>query len=223
MQIDNATPLNSDEYDHSINKTIPFHNEFFEQAFDVIEQCSFSELEWLDLGCGTGSLEKIAFERFPDPRFVMVDPSPQMLEKAQKKLGHEGITYMCCGSDAIEFDGCFNVVTAIRAHHYMHEAQRLKATEHVYRALKKGGVYINFENVTPEDEEVKTMELKRWGRYQIRHGKTEAEAREHNARCGVNYFPISIAEHIELLKKVGFEHIHVFWYSYMQMGIYAIK
>ena len=223
MKADNTTPLNSGEYDNSINNTIPFHNEFFEQALDVIEQCGFSKLEWLDLGCGTGSLEKIAFERFNKLQFVMVDPSPQMLEKAQKKLGHDGIQYICCGSDSIAFDSCFNVVTAIQAHHYMHEAQRINATENVYRALKKGGVYINFENVIPEDDEVKAMELKRWGRYQIRHGKTEAEAREHNARCGVCYFPISVTRHMELLKSVGFEHVHVFWYSYMQMGIYAIK
>lgn len=223
MQVDNTTPLNSDEYDNSINNTIPFYNEFFEQTLDVIEQCGFSKLEWLDLGCGTGSLEKIALERFNELQFVMVDPSPQMLEKAQKKLEYDGIKYICCGSDSIEFDACFNVVTAIQAHHYMHESQRLKATENVYRALKKGGIYINFENVISEDDEVKSMELKRWGRYQIRHGKTEAEAKEHNARCGVNYFPISVAKHIELLMNVGFEHVHVFWYSYMQMGIYAIK
>ena len=89
--------------------------------------------------------------------------------------------------------------------------------------MKKGGIYISFENVVPSDEEIKNKELLRWGKYQQRHGKTETEAKAHNARCGVNYFPLTVEEHIELVKKTGFKYVHVFWYSYMQMGIYAIK
>ena len=48
-------------------------------------------------------------------------------------------------------------------------------------------------------------------------------SKAHNLRCGVNYFPLTVSEHIELLKQTGFEHVHVFWCSYMQMGIYGIK
>ena len=73
------------------------------------------------------------------------------------------------------------------------------------------------------DSEVKEAELLRWGRYQQRHGKTQEEAKAHNARCGVNYFPLTVSAHIRLLKQTGFRHVHVFWYSYMQMGIYGVK
>lgn len=60
----------------------------------------------------------------------------------------------------------------------MHEEERKKATENVYKSLKKGGV---------------------------------------------NYFPLTVPEHIQLLKQTGFQHVYVFWYSYMQMGIYGVK
>ena len=89
----------------------------------------------------------------------------------------------------------------------MHEDERKKATENVFRSLKKGGIYVSFENVIPEDAEVKEAELLHWGRYQQRHGKTQEEAKAH----------------IRLLKQTGFRHVHVFWYSYMQMGIYGVK
>ena len=39
-------------------------------SFEVIEQCEFPELKWLDLGCGTGSLEKLAYERFHHLQFI---------------------------------------------------------------------------------------------------------------------------------------------------------
>lgn len=63
----------------------------------------------------------------------------------------------------------------------------------------------------------------RWARYQQRHGKTKEDAAAHNARCSVNYFSLTVSQHIQLLKDVWFSQIYVFWLSYMQMGIYGMK
>ncbi len=223
MLNDNTTPIAAKSYDSEISKTIPYYREFYNQTFDVIEQYKSGKIKWLDLGCGTGALEEIAFQRFSDVQFTLVDPSEKMLEQAKNKLDDSSIQYFCTSSASIGFKDRFDVVTAIQAHHYMHEEERRKATECVYNSLVNGGIYITFENVIPEDEELKKSELLRWGRYQQRHGKTEEEAREHNARCGVNYFPLTVDQHIRLLKEIGFAKVHMFWYSYMQMGIYAIK
>lgn len=223
MKNDNSTPMMAREYDREINNTIPYYSEFYNQTLDIVEQCGFSRIDWLDLGCGTGSLEVLATQQFSSAHFVLADPSEKMLEQAREKLKNDSIQYICASSDSICFESCFDVVTAIQSHHYMQAERRRKVTEGVYRALKYGGIYISFENVIPEDEETKTFELLRWGRYQQRHGKSEEEAKAHNARCGVNYFPLTISQHIQLLKETGFSKVHVFWYSYMQMGIYGIK
>lgn len=177
----------------------------------------------MDLGCGTGSLEELALQKFSGVRFVLVDPSEKMLEQAKMKLKNHVLQYICTRSDTICFSDRFHVVTAIQSHHYMQKEERRKATECVYQALKEGGIYICFENIIPENEEIKEFELLRWGRYQQRHGKTEDEAKAHNARCGKNYFPLTAAEHMQLLRSVGFKKVHIFWCSYMQMGIYGIK
>ena len=223
MMNDNTTPIAAKEYDQKINHTIPYYSEFYNQTLDIVEQCNFQQINWMDLGCGTGSLEERVFQRFPTVQFVLIDPSAKMLEQAKEKLKDKPIQYICTSSDMISFENCFEVVTAIQSHHYFHEEERKKATECVYRALRKNGIYICFENVIPENEEVKTFELQRWARYQERHGKTKEEAKAHNARCGVNYFPLTVAQQIQLLKDVGFCKVQVFWYSYMQMGIYGIK
>lgn len=223
MGNDNATPMAAKVYDREINNTIPYYPEFYDQTLDVVEQYSSDGINWLDLGCGTGTLEEFAYQRFSDLRFTLVDPSEKMLEQAKEKLSGRSVQYICTDSASIEFAGCFDVVTAIQSHHYMYEDARRTATERVYHALKEGGIYISFENVIPEDEEVKAFELLRWGEYQQRHGKTPEEAKAHNARCGVNYFPLTVDQHVRLLKEVGFRKVHVFWFSYMQMGIYGIK
>ena len=220
---DNTTPLSAQKYDAEINKTIPYYSEFYHQTMDVAAQCGFPEIRWLDLGCGTGTLEEKALARFPRARFVLVDPSEKMLEQAKEKLQAYEIEYVLGKSTDIRFEDEFEVVTAIQSHHYMHEEERELSVENVYRALKKGGIFVCFENVVPDDPAVKQSELLRWGRYQQRRGKTAEEALAHNARCGVNYFPLTVPQHVELLKKTGFSAVHVFWISYMQMGIYAIK
>lgn len=223
MQNDNTTPLSAKEYDEKISNTIPYYVDFHTQTLSVVRNMGFEKINWLDLGCGTGTLENKAFQMFKDVQFTMVDPSDKMLEKAQENNSHLQATYLCTSSDAIEFDNEFDVVTAIQSHHYMREEARRKAAENVYRALRDRGVYIMFENVIPESEETKKFELQRWGIYQKDHGKSDDEVKNHIARCGVNYFPLTINQHIELLKEAGFRIIHVFWYSYMQVGMYAMK
>lgn len=220
---DNATPLSANEYDAEINKTIPNYSSFYEQTIDVVEQCGYASIRWLDLGCGTGTLEGVALKHFPDAHFVLVDPSQKMLDQAKEKLAAYKVDYLCGKSTDINYEKEFEVVTAIQSHHYMSVEERALAVEKAFRALKKNGIFVCFENVIPDDDAIKKRELLRWGRYQQRQGKTAEEALAHNARCGVNYFPLTVQQHIDLLKKTGFQYVHVFWISYMQMGIYAIK
>lgn len=61
MLNDNSTPMTAKDYDEKISQTIPYYSEFYRQTLDVIEQCGFDEIYWLDLGCGTGTLEEQAF------------------------------------------------------------------------------------------------------------------------------------------------------------------
>jgi tRNA (cmo5U34)-methyltransferase len=39
----------------------------------------------------------------------------------------------------------------------------------------------------------------------------------------MEYFPITIEEHLSLLREIGFEVIELLWFSYMQAGFYCQK
>ena len=52
---DNSTPISAKEYDSDKYKIIPYYDEFYNQAIDVVEQCGYATIHWLDLGCGTGT------------------------------------------------------------------------------------------------------------------------------------------------------------------------
>lgn len=223
MKNDNKTPISAKNYDQEISNTIPYYKEFYLQTLSIVDQMNLSQINWLDLGCGTGTLEIMARKIFSNVDFTMVDPSKEMLKIAKEKNSNSQTRYICASSNEINFNAEFNVVTAIQSHHYMKEAERKIATQNVYRALQIGGIYITFENVVPESLTVKNFELNRWGKYQLEHGKSKKEVNKHLSRCNVNYFPLTINQHLTLLRSTGFKEIHLFWYSYMQMGIYAIK
>lgn len=223
MAKNNLTPIDAKDYDNEIKNTIPYYDEFHNQTISLIKSMNFNKISWLDLGCGTGSLASKAKNVFSKVEFVMVDPSKEMLNQAYIKNKTIKAKYLNCSSEAIRFENQFNVVTAIQVHHYLQKKIRKKVSENIYQALSNGGIYITFENVIPESKKVKAFELQRWGIYQQEYGKSLTEVKKHLSRCEVDYFPLTINEHIKLLKSVGFSIVHIFWYSYMQAGIYAIK
>lgn len=82
---DNSTPM-ARNYDEGINKTVPFYNVFYDQTLDVVSQCDFPNIEWLDGGCGTGTLEQNRIAETSISKIHGADPSEKMLEQARIKL-----------------------------------------------------------------------------------------------------------------------------------------
>ncbi|MDD4248882.1 MAG: class I SAM-dependent methyltransferase, partial [Methanosarcina sp.] len=116
-----------------------------------------------------------------------------------------------------------DVITAIQCHHYLSREARAVAIKVCYNLLKEGGIYITFENIRPLTEEGINIGKRYWGNFQLTHGRSENEIDTHLERFDTEYFPITVEEHLELLRKTGFKTVELFWYSYMQAGFYCIK
>lgn len=220
---DNATPLDAMEYDAKIGKTIPYYAEFHKQTIDLVKNMEYKKIHWLDTGCGTGVLAVKAAHEMKNAHFLLADPSPEMIMQARRNTEGISADFIVAGSGELDFNNEFQVVTAVQSHHYMQRNEREKAVGNIYKALEAGGIFICFENIIPDTEYVKELELKRWGKYQLLNGKSEKEVAMHKARYGINYFPIRVNEHCNLLTELGFRYVNVLWLSYMQMGIYGIK
>lgn len=215
-------------YDSHIQVTIPYYDSFHTEIINLIKAIAWEPVLWLDTGCGTGTLAQRAVAVFPNTKFLLGDPSPEMLDVAQTKLySHmDRITILERSSTqeiAVPMEKHPDVITAVLCHHYLHEKERVQATEKCYRLLKKGGVYITFENITPFTSEGIAIGNANWKNFQINSGKAHGEAENHIQRFGVEYFPITIEEHLSLLHNTGFKAVEMLWYSYLQAGFYCIK
>ncbi len=224
---DNKSAHVAAEYDQKIRITIPDYERVHAEIIDLVKTINPTPAKWLDTGCGTGNLSIAASKTFKSTVFVLSDPSNEMLAFANNKIQGADITAEVLEpvpTQGINFPtGSFEVITAIRAHHYLNAKCRKEATENCFRMLNEGGVYITVENIRPFSSSGIKMTLERWKRFQISKGRSIEEAEKHAERFEREYFPINIDEHIGLLRNAGFYVAEIFWFSYMQAGFYALK
>ena len=136
---DNKSAFAVNRYDENVRKVIPFYDEIYEQIFSVIQaHCGSKPLAVLDTGCGTGTLGQMALERLNLSELVLCDPSEKMLADAREKLNDQPCEFHCVGSEKLDFENRFDVVTAIQSHHYFDRATRETAVKNCFKALKSG-------------------------------------------------------------------------------------
>ncbi|WMW23815.1 class I SAM-dependent methyltransferase [Methanolobus sediminis] len=226
---ENKTPHLPEDYDSKISTVLPYYRSFHEETINLVESLPEPPKVWMDTGCGTGTFIAKAIEHFPDTKFLMLDPSEGMLTQAKEKLS----SYNCNKIKILEASATQDftqelseqpdIITAIQCHHYLDLENRKKAVLKCYELLKEGGIFITFENISPLTEEGISIGKSYWGDFQSRHGRTEEEVEAHLKRFGTEYFPITVEEHLKLLRETGFRTVELFWYSYMQAGFYCIK
>jgi tRNA (cmo5U34)-methyltransferase len=226
---DNSTPHSAFDYDREISRTVPFYSLLHSETIDLVRTLVPDVSVWLDTGCGTGYLAEQAVRVLPNTRFLLADPAQAMLDQARMRLTHVPSSRICFlgAFPSEELAGVVSetpqVITAIQSHHYGGDVVRRRATATCFQLLDKGGLYVTFENFRPDTQQGIKLGLDRWCRFQIEAGRSEKSVEEHRSRFEKNYFPITLSQHLELLRTTGFSAVEMFWLSHMQAGFYAIK
>jgi tRNA (cmo5U34)-methyltransferase len=221
---DNFSSHNTKDYDKNIRKTIPYYDCFHRETINLVRSIFNSSKTWLDTGCGTGNLIEKALNEFPDFKFYLADPSLEMLKICEKKFSTQQIEILgnyCSANLKIDFN--VDIITAIQSHHYLQNMDRKAVTKKCFDLLNDEGLYITFENIKLETSFGIENSLKRWGDYQSKMGRSKQEIEMHKSRFGIKYFPISISEHLGLMRQTGYRIVELFWMSSMQAGFYGIK
>ena len=225
---DNSTPHFAAVYDSQVRSTIPYYNEFHQETINLLKAMRIEPKCWLDTGCGTGTLVQKALQLFPLTKFILADPSAEMLNNAKRRFASvpaDRVLFLepTCTQELPKNLASPAVITAIQSHHYISKEERIKATDVCFALLKKNGVYVTFENIRPLTTQGEAIGKENWSIFQLSKGRDEATVKKHLERFDVEYHPITIQEHLSLLRKAGFSIVEMLWYSIMQAGFYAIK
>lgn len=89
--------------------------------------------------------------------------------------------------------------------------------------LPQGGAFVAFENIRPFTAAGFEIGKRGWGRFWVLNGKTPTEIGHLQSRLDVEFLPITVEEHLDLLRRTGLSAAELFWRSNMQAGFYAIK
>jgi tRNA (cmo5U34)-methyltransferase len=227
---DNASAHPADRYDAEVRKVIPFYDTIQSETLDLVRSIAGEPALWVDTGAGTGALVERALAAFPRTRFVLADPSEAMLGQGRLRLGEvnaERVTALpamgSAGLSRVEPRLRAQVVTAIMCHHYSTPPERQAAVQACHDILTPGGLLVVFENVECDSPRGREVGLARWRQFQLQQGRAPEAVDQHLARFGTELKPVRIAEHLELLRAVGFATAEIFWRAHLQAGFYAVK
>lgn len=221
-------PYFSPDYDTQIRDIIPYYDSIHEETINLIKATGINPNLWLDTGCGTGSLIEKAIYDFPNTKFMLGDPSDEMLNVAKKKLSNysDRVLFLeptTTQNISIDKLGYLNVITAILSHHYLSMDERIKATDVCYKLLSSGGIYVTYETIRPITEKGLKIFERYWENFQVSRGRDIKTVSNNIKRFDIEYHPISMEAHFSLLQDCGFKIVELFWYSYMQAGFYCVK
>ncbi len=215
-------------FDDMVNRSVPFYAEMQRMTGEIAADFATPESNLFDLGCATGTtLLKLDSILDPQVRFVGVDNSPEMLEKARQKfLVQEGTR--CC-----EFITAYlhrervvenaSVVVMILTLQFIRPLHRMRVIQGLIEGMNPQSCLIIFEKITLNDSLFNRLFIRYYYNMKRRQGYSDVEiARKREALENV-LIPYRPEENCELLSNVGFTHIEEFFRWYNFSGILAVK
>ncbi|ORX71062.1 methyltransferase [Anaeromyces robustus] len=218
----------STKYDEQRPKLVPCFFDLYYLPLRIMNTDNPSP-RILDVGAGTGLFSSIVLSKFPQAKITLIDITQKMLNIAKERFeGNENITYLC--KDLINmdeetsksFENQFDfIISGLAIHHIPDEGKSILYKK-CYQWLKKGGLFINCDQIISPNPKLEEMNKKVWFE-KIRESKIDEEAIEMLEvrlkldKCG------TIPLQIKYLMEAGFQDVDILYKYLMFCVFYAYK
>jgi len=215
-------------FDDMVSRSVPFYGEMQRMVVEMSEDFAQPGTSIYDLGCSSGTTFA-ALNPVIDPsvKFVGLDNSPDMLDKAREKFAELNFTREVeLRVDELN-DGCrienASIVNLILTLQFIRPLKREKLIADVYRGLNAKGALILIEKVLGEDSLYNRLFIDYYYDMKRRHGYSEMEISQKREALENVLIPYKLLENRELLLNAGFSSVDVFFKWYNFCGIIAVK
>ena len=196
--------LEIDAYDETIRQFIPG----YEEGLDRIarEIAAIRPALVLDLGAGTGALAEVMLEHDGVETVEAIDVDGEMLARARIRLKRFGsrARFRECSFHA-PLPPCDAVAASLALHHIPAMERKRALYEHIYQALRPGGVFVTADVTVSADPGEREQTYRIWTAHLVSRGIDEKRAREHFDEWASEdtYFPVD--EELAAMREAGFD------------------
>jgi tRNA (cmo5U34)-methyltransferase len=210
------------EYTAQRRRLIPVYDEFYGAVVDVLGLVGDGGIRRvLDLGAGTGLLSAEVAAAFPGVSITLLDGSEAMLAEARERLGGTvGAVHVGDMADALP-DGPFDAVVSALAIHHLEHADKRALFARVLEVVRRGGVFVNAEQVTAPTPVLTEIYEARWERECRANGATEQELADTWERMRRHDRCIDVEPQLTWLRDVGFapvDCVYKYWRFAVMVG-----
>lgn len=220
----------ADVFDDMLDRSVPYYGEIQRQIAELASDFATADGPIYDLGCSTVN-SFIAIDRYLpadfSTKFIGIDSSKEMLEKARQKLEEIKFRhpYELRHGDlnhGIAIDNASVVLLTLTLQFVrpMHRDHLLKS---IFDGMAPNGCILLVEKVLGEHSTYNRLFIKHYYEMKRRNGYSEMEIAQKREALENVLIPYRLEENKELLRRVGFEHIDVFFKWYNFCGIIAMK
>ncbi|GEO27198.1 class I SAM-dependent methyltransferase [Alicyclobacillus acidoterrestris] len=178
----------------------------------------------LDLGYGSGKVEKLIFDKVAQASVVGVDNSQAMMQLAAKRLADYPNTFESVQHDLGDIQTLklpkhpYQFAIAIQSLHHLSKAQMQSVYQYTFNVLEPGGIFLLLDRLQVETQGLYKVFQTVWQRQDKLHG-SEVAAHEGDSFAAHREivlnrgdYPVLVDEHLAWLRQVGFEtaciHLH---------------
>lgn len=215
-------------FDNMVSRSVPFYEEMQRMSGELAADFAVDGTNLFDLGCSTATTLL-----YLDPvvsagvRFVGIDNSQDMLDKAREKLQAAGVKrdYELRLADLNkEFvvDNASVVIMNLTLQ-FVRPLYRERVVRHVYDGLHEQGCLILVEKQTMSDSLLNRLFIRYYYDMKRRNGYSETEIAQKREALENVLIPYRPEENKEMLRAVGFKFVEEFFRWYNFAGLIAVK
>lgn len=215
-------------FDDMLSRSVPFYAEIQRMTVELAADFAVPGSNLYDLGCSTGTT-LAALDPLIDPevRFIGVDNSAQMLEKARQKL--DGLATArrvdLIPRDLHELGQIENasVVILTLTLQFVRPLHRERLVRTICEGTNEQGVLLLVEKITEPETLFNRLFIKYYYDMKRRNGYSELEISQKREALENVLIPYRPAENEKLLLDAGYRAVQPFFRWYNFTGVIAIK
>jgi len=215
-------------FDDMVSRSVPFYHEFQRMTGEISADFAVEGTNLYDLGCATGTtLLALDTAVKSGVRFVGVDNSQEMLEKARTKLlarnCSRSVQLITADLHREQVVENASVVVMILTLQFVRPLHRERVVRHIWEGMNNQACLILVEKLTFDDSLFNRLFIQYYYDMKRRNGYSEVEISQKREALENVLIPYRLEENYELLQSVGFKHIEEFFRWYNFAGIVAVK